>query len=444
VSRRTARGARRADQFHRGDAALTSSTEAVTIHRQLAQANPAAHLPALATSLSTLSDRFADMSRPKSAGPAWLEAIQSLRNNLADRFTDMSRPKSAEPTWLEAIQSLRQPAARGELRVAWAIWLGRAGRSEEASATVRLAAGDADQSVSDNGPPERSAVVLAMRARRAVRSLVQSLPAPPLPNLPAWASVPITDQHRDLLDAYRAAADWPNRQASLSADLPLFTSSEFRAALTALKGLYPANPYPIELLLLLDEIDQSDIDTVFTAHCTDHAHRAVLTAWINTTTWSESQAYLVEHRDTLLPDRVLNLLADADDDVARQHQAILVLLTVLPDEQVYTLITDFTQTEDAALEAVEAGDLALLDAILSAAPDLARRPVTWGLAASVLLLAEGDDDRAYAHAQSAAALATPIQRRAHTIRLRALATQRPDLGGIDGLIAIFGTRASSG
>jgi hypothetical protein len=39
--------------------------------------------------------------------------------------------------------------------------------------------------------------------------------------------------------------------------------------------------------------------------------------------------------------------------------------------------------------------------------------------------------------QAAADQATPIQRRAYTIRLRALRAQRPDLTGLDDLIAIM-------
>ena len=153
-----------------------------------------------------------------------------------------------------------------------------------------------------------------------------------------------------------------------------------------------------------------------------------------TPTWTESRTFLTEHRAALLAEPTLNLLAATDNDTARQHDAILSLTTQLPDEQVYALITDPGQAEDAALDAIETGNLPLLAAILTAAPSFQERPVTWSLSAAVLLLAQDETHQARQVAQHAAEQATPIQRRALTLRLRELATHHPDLAGLDILI----------
>ncbi|MGH3611425.1 MAG: hypothetical protein ACRDRK_02145, partial [Pseudonocardia sp.] len=158
---------------------------------------------------------------------------------------------------------------------------------------------------------------------------------------------------------------------------------------------------------------------------------------------AESRTFLAAHRDELHTPQVPDLLAGIDDNTARQHLAILDLTSVLPDEQVYGMVTDPSRAEETALDTIEAGDLPLLDAVLVAAPGLSERPVTWQLAAAVLLLAQGQPEQAREYAQAAADQATPIQRRAHTVRLRALAAHQPDMAGVEELIAIMTATAAS-
>ncbi len=395
---------------HAGDqqAALGSITEAVDIGRRLAAANPAAYLPDLATSL----------------------------NNLSDRFADADQPEAAEPVWRGAVESLRQPAARAELRAAWARRLDSTGHSDRAVVELNGAVADADEPVVANGSGDQLALVVVMRARNAVRLLVQAMPSSPT-DFPEWAAAPIPTGAIDLVNAYTAADRWPDRQAALDAAPDVFTSAGFRTALTALAGLYPANPVPAELLTLLDEINDSGIADVFARRRVDHDRRALLDAWIATPTWAESRTFLAAHRDELHTPQVPDLLAGIDDNTARQHLAILDLTRgVLPDEQVYGMVTG-PPAEETALDTIEAGDLPLLAAVLVVAPGLSERPVTWQLAAAVLLLAQGQPEQAREYAQAAADQATPIQRRAHTVRLRALAAHQPDMTGVEELIAIM-------
>ncbi|MDQ3990604.1 MAG: hypothetical protein M3291_15700 [Actinomycetota bacterium] len=104
-------------------------------------------------------------------------------------------------------------------------------------------------------------------------------------------------------------------------------------------GLYPANPVPALLLRLLDEIDGSSIEAVFAHRGADHERRDLLTAWIDTPTWTESLGFLREHHAALTSEESIELLAGADDDTARQHLAILTLAATLPIEQVYAIVT---------------------------------------------------------------------------------------------------------
>jgi tetratricopeptide (TPR) repeat protein len=128
---------RQADTGDR-DAALTSITEAVDIRRRLAAANPAAYLPDLAASL----------------------------NNLADRLAEMHDLDRAEAAWRTALQAIRLPVARADLRAAWAARLGRTGPPTALERELQLAASEADSPRSSEETPDRTAVVLAMRAQR--------------------------------------------------------------------------------------------------------------------------------------------------------------------------------------------------------------------------------------------------------------------------------------
>ena len=108
----------------------------------------------------------------------------------------------------------------------------------------------------------------------------------------------------------------------------------------------------------------------------------------------------------------------------------------------YRLVTDPSAAEEAALDADEAGDLPLLSTILIAAPTLQGRPASWSLAA-VLLLAQDQSDQAHDLVRHVADNASPLQRRAHTIRLRALRTHHPELPGLDDVIALIDPPAAA-
>ena len=79
----------------RRDEALEVAVEAVANHRQLAETNPAAYLPDLATSLSNLANRFSDVDRPNEALEAAAEAVTHHRQlaeaNPAAYLTDLAR-----------------------------------------------------------------------------------------------------------------------------------------------------------------------------------------------------------------------------------------------------------------------------------------------------------------------------------------------------------------
>ena len=436
--------------------ALASITEAVAIRRELAATNPAAYLPNLATSLNNLSLWQSETGNRAEALASITEAVKHHRqlaatnpaaylpnlatslNNLSNRLADTNQASAIPATRHAAIDAMAHPAARAELRAAWVRWLSAAEPPQHAWEALHHAAADADLPPPDQQPPDRTSIILTMRARQAVRALAQDLGPPATDRLPIWASAPLPDTHLDLINAYAQANDWPTAQAVLNDHREILTSPQFPTTLTALAGLHLTNPIPGQLLRLLAEIDESGIDTTFAQHHANHQRRALLTAWINTPTWLESRDYYHQHHTDLTTADTRAVLASTDDDTARQHLAILDLTGVMPAEQVYAIVTDPATAEDAALDAIEHADLTRLVAIATAAPHaLQARPSTWGLLHAVFLIAADQPDSAYDIAHQLAEQASPLQRRAHAIRLRALRTHHPDLPGLNELIDIL-------
>jgi len=379
------------------DAALVSITEAVDHYRRLAQANPAAYLPDLAGSLNNLS-----------------------RLRPAETVND---------DWQRAIDALAHPSARAILRAAWTIWLISIDCIDAARDQLKKAANEADLPISlDAG--ERAATVLAMKARADVRAAASRFDPSPA-GLPIWATAPIDGDTITAVNAYAAASDWPTQRVALDQYRAQIHDPGFRSALVALTHLYPANDAPRQLLNLLDEIEAADKATVYAHRQDEHDRLTLLVGWIQTPTWSGSKAYYLQHRAALHDETTVAILSQIDDSSAAQHLAILDLVIAAGTDATFTAVIDPTAAEELALDAVETGDLDRLDAVFAAAPNLTERPVTWLLAACVLLHAHDRADDAAELTDQLVAQATPVQLQAHAIRLRALLEHVPDLPYLD-------------
>lgn len=113
-----------------------------------------------------------------------------------------------------------------------------------------------------------------------------------------------------------------------------------------------------------------------------------------------------------------------------QLGAVLTLTDALPVDTIYEIVTSPSAAEDAALAAIEQGDLGRLALVLAAAPNIASAPVTGPLTQAVLAAAGGHTTDVDDLVARAARSATHVQRRANAIRLRGLASRRPDLPSV--------------
>lgn len=391
------RVSRRARNAGDRDAALASITEAVDIRRRLAQANPAAFLPDLATSLNNLSNQ---------------------QSNTGDR-------DAASVRWTTAIAAMPSDGARAELTAAWARWLADHDELVLATERLRVSAADADKPPGEDA--DRGQLIVVVRARQAIRDLAERLGT--LDGLPRWATAPLRDEHTVLLNTV-ASGDWPAISEALRGAAAELPSTSLEDGLVVVEALYPGHPAPNRLRALRDEIHRLGLEETLHRHQVDHDRHALLAAWIGTTTWTDSLDFLRRHAAELETPEVRDLLAASTDPTARQHLAILDLTWADSVERTIALITDADHADEAALDAVESGDLGRLATIALASQALGQRPATINLVTAIFAAVNGDPAQATTAIADIGRSGTPLERRALAVRLRSLLRHRPDLAAL--------------
>ncbi|HEU0088346.1 MAG TPA: hypothetical protein VFQ77_11965 [Pseudonocardiaceae bacterium] len=374
--------------------ALDAITEAVGHYRRLAEANPAAFLPDLATALNNLARLHADAGELDRAAAAFDAA-----------WTDLAPGPRAEL----AVQRARWWASRDDLAGAISD-LGRAAAWAEQETDTRWAG----------------------RSRRAVRDAVAQFRSTddtpfPLSELPGWAWQPLPEDVVATLDEWLAAADWATCESLIRAHADLW-SGQGRETLRLAQALYPEVEALTQLGAILDAVAAHGLDQVLADLRSRGEHAELLEEWLATETWSQSRDFLHAHPELATDPRTIGALeAGAEDPVMAQHLGIARLTTHLPLADVYDTVTDHDIAVDTAMGFVENGEHSKLGDLLLAAPHLLQVPyVTPFLLAVYTVL--GDATPAMDPAalmRTAAEQGSDTQRAAGAARLRRLVRRRP-------------------
>ncbi len=425
----------RTDQ-HEG--ALTSSNEALTLFRKVSDANPAYRL-GLASALSNTGSISAAAERHEQALGHLNEAVKIFLETilvdpaaslpcLIDSLRQLPDVEAARTTWTEAFTSTPDDHIRAVLRTELARWAAAAGASDQARKHLRLAAQEAD------AQPENVSPALVGLARQIVRNAVGNHD---VDDFPAWVTTALPDAHLDLLATVGATADWPSLRIALDERRDVLESSEWAATLNAFQALNPTDPTPNILRHVLEGIQEHGYDIYIDKQQTIHTRTGLIGAWTAKTSWRESAEFFHEHREAITDPEFHRMLSTIDSDVARQHSAIVRLATLLTVHQAYAIVSDPVDAEEATFDAIEAGDVARLKAIATAAPELRTHAATWDLISAVLLLAGNDPDEAMWFGRKVADQGSPILRRAHSVRLRSFGARNPDIVGVSELADII-------
>ncbi|GGY02123.1 tetratricopeptide repeat protein [Streptomyces djakartensis] len=441
-------------QSDHGDrqAALTTATEAVEHYRALTQANPAAYLPNLATTLNNLAkeqsengdrqaalttaseavDHYRTLTRANPA--AYLPNLAGALNNLAGWHREAMGMKAAiraSDHWLAGLA----PGPHASLLAFRAAW--------------RLLADDADGAVDDlllaalrteeEDDPEWTG-----RSRRATRVsfsfLADNSAARPALDgkrgeFPPWVTAALSPEVEDWFAKWLASEDGSEQETLLHEANQLLRSDEGQASLRTLQELYPESVKCRMLMNILDASQKHGLDNVLRDIRTARERHDLVSRWLNTSTWNEDLAFLMEHRERLCSDpEVRELLgSDENDDASLQHLGILELTDRLPPHDVYDAITDPAAAVDTAMDLLDQGDVEALRPLFLAMPGIQRTsfvtPFLFAVRSALFPGPAGAGPEASDPAQlmrEAAAQGSEVQRGAGVARLRRLARRRPE------------------
>ncbi|MBV9312164.1 MAG: hypothetical protein JO100_00200 [Pseudonocardia sp.] len=330
--------------------ALNSITEAVTIRRQLAKTNPAAFLPDLAGSLLVSAELVAAEDGTTVAARLWEDAGAGL-----------------------------SAAVRARLLVYRSGWHRDRGEQGAAASDLARAARLIDGEI-----PGEDLTQLSI-GRQHVRAALADLDRLDAADLPIWATLALSDELVDLADSWMSG-EWPERRRILTDQRHLVD----RCALRALATVYCDRPALREWLDLLDAIDQDGPETVISAMDSTHATMKLVSEWISTPSWNASQAFLTQYAELCRPEVHAALERLSGDPTARQHLAILRLVTHMPAGAVFDAILDPTDARELLFTVARRGSAEEITEVWFATPRLGKDPFA-GPLATALIYVLGDD-----------------------------------------------------
>jgi hypothetical protein len=391
--RYTAAGARRP--------AAQAMVEAVRIRRRLASTDPQGTVPDLVLSTAVLADRRARRFR---------------------LFGARAAGRRAGGVWAASARAVPLPAGRALVLASAARW--HAGRAAPGAAAHDLRA--AARLVAEETADE--AVAMAARTRHEIQAVALGL-APAPEGLPDWALASVPKEDAALIDALRAADNWPETKATLLAHAAAATGRTLSGSLRTRTALDPHDLTLAGLADLLSQVGREGLEAALAVLDAEYERAALLSGWVNAPAWTESFAYLARHVTRLRAPEIAELLAGADGDpAARRHLAVLRLLDAVEDiEAVQQLVTRPAVAAIEAVAAVEHGDTDRLRAITDANPALLDMVDTGPLLRVVLDVAAGRRDDAIAQARRIAVAPPSMHRRALGVRLHRYAAARPEL-----------------
>ena len=340
--------------------ALTAIDEAVTHYRRLAEANPGAFLPNLAMSLNNQA---------------------AMRSEVGDLSTAL---QAFADSW-EGLPASSQAHLR-TARVRWLI------------ARRGWGAGTVDLLITDCAEASRLAEDLSEEAhligpaRRAVAGTVAGLSQqrPELADrlssvLPVWALSTPDDDVVSLCNDWLGSGSWSQQELFLTEHLDRLRDPNTRADLRTLCFQQPEARGLALLERLLDDIDEHGVEQVLTQARHDFTLGEELRDWLETSTWRESERFLVDHRHLLTDNDALSSLASfGDGALVQQHLGLLMLSASVGIDTAYAARADAETAVNVGNELIEKRSWPAVVALLWAAPGLAERP--FALTYIILLL----------------------------------------------------------
>ena len=245
--------------------------------------------------------------------------------------------------------------------------------------------------------------------------------------LPEWAAKPIDDTVLALLNAWAAAHDLAERADVLTRRANTLSSPTLNKHLDVVGFLYPGDTNVRDVQAIAADATQRGLEAVIETLTRTHNAWHLVAEWVSTDTWPATIAFLREHARELDEPAVQEALTGSDDPAIAQHAALHRLAARHDDEQLLELLTDDHAASSTAVTHLEHGQLQAMFDVYLANPRILGVPVAGPFTAAVLTGLHGPRGGAETLAGDTTRTASPVQRRALTIRLREGLTRALDL-----------------
>ena len=427
--------------------ALATSTEAVTHHRVLAEANPAAFLPSLAESLNNLSNRqgeFGDRvgalatiteavthhrALAEASPAAFLPNLAASLNSLSNRQAESGDRAAVLLHWTTTWTGLAAEST-AFLLVARCLW--RRSSTNDADLGIddlQLAAQHADQPATDQR--------LIGEVRQRIRAAARHPDMPAEADLPPWVTAAVPDSTYELLNSWLQCQNGAQRVQYLRQHWPTLRAHNTQQELDILTHLHPTATSLEELKGILTHATENGLDNTIAELSAHDAAEQLLRDWIDTPTWTESQRFLETHPELIDDGRHAAILNRGNDSTLRQHLGILLLARHHPLGEIFDAVLDRNDAHVLLFKVISHGNAELIRALWFAAPTLPHDDFARSLAIAVLSALDDEPDTDLLDLATAAQAAASARDRATALRALRELNRSLDNTSIDKIIDTF-------
>ena len=359
--------------------ALEAIREAVGIRRGLAEGNPAAFTPDLASSLNNLAARLAEVGDRGGALEAIREAVGIYRGlaegNPAAFETDLVRALNTLARILsetgESDEELRcftdetenfLTGLQARLRLARARWRAEAGGVDDLCRAAELADGQDD--------PQ-----LLGRVRRAIAETAAewraAFPTKRWKELPDWAVCDLSE-YLETLQAWLQCPSWDDQAQLLRSAWPAPTEDDVALARAAAER-YIDTPEISTLADIVEAIAEQGLDPVLSERQAVYEAGVLVIGWRTAHAERKGRQYLKKHQNMAgNPHCHYALQRLGLPDVERESLlALLELATVSSVDLAYDVAEDLEDADDAIRDFIDAANVPGMHCVLRLRPDLA-------------------------------------------------------------------------
>ena len=392
--------------------------EVVRIYRGLAEENPAAFNPDLASSLNNLSKCLSEVGDRGGAVEAIREAVE-IRRGLAEKNaaafeTDLVRALNILARILtgtgESGEALRcftdetenfPTGLQARLWLARARWQGQAGGVNDLHHAAELA---------DTRDDPR----LLGRVRRAIAETAgewqAAIPAERWEELPDWAVCDLSE-YLETLQAWLQCPSWDDQAQLLRSTWPAPTENDVALARAAAERYIDTSEIST-LADIVEAIAEQGLDPVLSERQAFHKSMALARGWRTAHAERKGRQYLKKYQNIVgnPGSRLIIQEVGLPPEECESLLALLDLATISSVDLAYDVAEDLDDADDAIRDFIDAANVPGMHCVLRVHPDLAEATPHGRLAAALCAYLTGHPEEGKRYLDLIGTIANPDDR----------------------------------